>query len=65
MNGSLTYDKVAYESKHGWSGLMYIHAWPTGAQQLIFSSHRKAAKFADTMGLELLGVPEDAEDVVA
>ena len=41
-NETLNYVRVARESKDNHNGFLYVHNWPTGFQELIFSSKKSA-----------------------
>jgi hypothetical protein len=43
--GTLGYARVALKAKDGTDGLLYIHRWKTGNQELIFPSEDAADRF--------------------
>ena len=47
MQQSLTYVRVAHASKEVHPGVVYLHHFGTGWQELVFGSHAKADKFRD------------------
>lgn len=46
---TLTFKRVASHRTDGSDGLLYIHSWPTGWQELIFHSREHAAGFLRSM----------------
>lgn len=42
---TLTYLRKAVKAKDGDDGLLYRHEWPTGFQELIFSSEEAAKRW--------------------
>lgn len=42
---TLTYIRRATKSRDGHEGLLYVHQWPTGFQELVFENEALAAKF--------------------
>lgn len=49
---NLTYLRVAYKAKDGDNGFLYIHTWPSGYQELVFSSHTAAERFKAKLNTE-------------
>lgn len=46
---TLTCMRTAYKQKDGADGFLYVHAWKTGFQELVFPSHEAAGKLIDRM----------------
>jgi hypothetical protein len=58
----LTYKAVARKSvNHISDGVIYIHSFGTGFQELVFVNHAAAARFANQTGCEL-SAPKDGRD---
>ncbi len=47
---SIAYVCKATVARHGAKGVLYRHRWATGAQDLVFESHRQAAKWINPLG---------------
>ncbi len=47
---TLGYRCKATVTRHGAKGFVYVHRWATGYQELIFESHRQAAKWINPLG---------------
>ena len=46
VNGeTLTYSRVAHKAKDGTDGLLFVHTWATGFQELIFQSYDSAKRW--------------------
>lgn len=55
---TLAYRKVARKGiDHITEGVIYLHHFGSGFQELVFSDHAAAARFAQTTGCTLLGQP--------
>lgn len=44
--GTLGYAGKATTSRDGAHGVVYVHRWPTGAQELVFPTHLAARQWA-------------------
>ena len=53
---TLTFQRMATKQKDGKNGVLYVHAWNTGFQQLVFDDHEAAKRFEDK-----LNTPEHIE----
>ena len=51
MKEVLTYRKIARKSTEGVRGVVYLHHFITGFQELVFSSHQKAQQWAHESGI--------------
>jgi hypothetical protein len=47
---TLAYVCKATVTRHGAKGVLYRHRWKTGAQDLVFESHKQAAKWINPLG---------------
>jgi hypothetical protein len=43
---TLTYIRAARRQHDGYDGVLYVHAWATGAQELVFADHEAAERWA-------------------
>jgi len=53
MKQQLVYEGRANKHEHGNTGFRYFHNFGTGYQNLIFHSHKAAARFAEANDCEL------------
>lgn len=50
---TLTYRGIARKGQnHIDDGVVYIHSWETGSQELVFDNHDKAQRWAERNGCE-------------
>lgn len=45
----LSYLRVAHKQKDGADGVLYMHQWATGYQELVFVNEEAAKKFEDRL----------------
>lgn len=61
--GTLKYVRVATKGKDSCDGLLYIHQWPTGHQELVMVSEAHADKFGKAEDVEVTHNKQPAYDV--
>jgi len=54
----LKYLRVATKQRDLFLGFLYIHAWKTGFQELVFKTHDDAKMFASNENIEFSGPRE-------
>jgi hypothetical protein len=60
--GSLTYKKLARKGvDHTNEGVVYVHHFGTGFQELVFTDHASAERFAKAHDLEFRGGRDEAQ----
>lgn len=52
---TLNYRSPARKSLHGKDGFIYLHSWGTGYQELVFTSHADAERFAKANDCKMHG----------
>lgn len=45
---TLTFKRIAHKAKDGQGGVIYVHTWSTGFQELIFNTKEQAEKYKST-----------------
>lgn len=61
---TLTKIRLAHKSKDGAEGILYVHQWPTGFQELIFTSEKMAEQFLDKLNGEEAEMPATPQTVL-
>lgn len=57
---TLTKIRRALKSRDGYDGILYVHQWPTGFQELVFATETLASQFLDKLNQEPTSAPDQA-----